>query len=115
TGERKRQGGPPSVEEPFSERGVADPSPANVGPVNAHHQRMSDFTVEVITTTERLSELAGIWKRLTSEAEIEHPFLTYDWIRTWWDCFGAGAELRILLVRAGGEPIAIAPLMRTTE
>ncbi len=72
-------------------------------------------TIEIITTGERLAEIGPLWDQLIARAGLTHPFLTHDWIRTWWECFGSGAELRILLVRADGEPIAIAPFMRTTE
>jgi CelD/BcsL family acetyltransferase involved in cellulose biosynthesis len=72
-------------------------------------------TVEVITTSEGLADLAPIWGQLVCRAGLTHPFLTHEWIRTWWECFGGDAELCVLLVCADGEPIAIAPLMRTTE
>lgn len=72
-------------------------------------------TVEVITTDRAFAELEPVWNNLVAEAGITHPFLTYEWMSTWWECFGDDAELNILLVRAGGEPIAIAPLMRTRQ
>ena len=34
-------------------------------------------------------------------------------MRTWWECFGAGSALHVLVVRAGDRPIAIAPLILT--
>jgi CelD/BcsL family acetyltransferase involved in cellulose biosynthesis len=72
-------------------------------------------TVEVISSTERLAELAPVWDALAARAGITHPFSTHAWIQTWWECFGAGAELVVLLVRCDGEPIAIAPFLRDTE
>lgn len=75
----------------------------------------STCTVEVITSTNALEELRPIWDQLLSQAGLTHPFMTHEWIRTWWECFGGDADLCVLLVRAEGEPIALAPLMRTTE
>src|SRR5437899_9232551 len=75
----------------------------------------SPCTLETITSTSALTELRPVWDRLVAQSALEHPFVTYDWIRTWWECFGVGAQLCVVLVRAEGEPIAIAPFMRTTE
>lgn len=75
----------------------------------------SPCTVEVITTSDGLAELGPVWDQLVARAGVTHPFITHAWIQTWWESFGAGAELFVLLVRADGEPIAIAPFMRVTE
>jgi len=52
-----------------------------------------------------------VWDELVKEAGIDHPFLSHAWVRTWWDCFSAGNELHILVVKTSSEAIAIAPLM----
>ena len=72
-------------------------------------------TVEVITDGQGLADLAPIWDALVARAGMTHPFSTHAWTQTWWESFGADAELLVLLVRANGEPIAIAPFMRVTE
>jgi len=72
-------------------------------------------TIEVVTTDARLAELRHVWDELVDSATVSHPFLSYEWMATWWECFGAGAELRIVIVRAGDEAIAIAPLMETRK
>lgn len=71
--------------------------------------------VEVISTSEGLAGLGPIWDRLVARAGVTHPFVTHAWMQTWWECFGNGAELRVLLVRSDGEPIAIAPFLCRTE
>ena len=68
--------------------------------------------VEVVTDPARLKELAPEWEALAAEASLEHPFLTHDWVETWWEAFGAGRCLHVLVVRDAGRAIAIAPLMR---
>jgi CelD/BcsL family acetyltransferase involved in cellulose biosynthesis len=45
---------------------------------------------------------------------VAHPFLRHEWLRTWWDCFGAGRRLHIVVVKSAGRILAIAPLMRET-
>lgn len=71
------------------------------------------FRVETITDYSSFLDLEPIWNRLVEEAGIDHPFLSHEWVRAWWECFGAGKQLHILVVTAGGEPVAIAPLMLT--
>jgi CelD/BcsL family acetyltransferase involved in cellulose biosynthesis len=53
-----------------------------------------------------------VWDALVQQASPSHPFLSHDWFLAWWNAFGAGAGLYIVVVHEDGEPIAIAPLMR---
>jgi hypothetical protein len=71
--------------------------------------------VETVSTYESLLALEPVWNRLFAEAGIDHPFLRHEWIRTWWECFGEDKQLHVLVVTAGGDPIAIAPLMLCFE
>lgn len=67
--------------------------------------------VEPVTDYESFVGLEQVWNQLADEAGIDHPFLRHEWVRTWWECFGADKNLLILIVKDGTEPIAIAPLM----
>jgi len=69
------------------------------------------LSVERVTEFSTFLALQPLWNRLCDDAGIDHPFLRHEWIRTWWECFGAGKELFVLLVKSGQEIIAIAPLM----
>jgi CelD/BcsL family acetyltransferase involved in cellulose biosynthesis len=71
--------------------------------------------LEVIRTSDELAALGAVWDQLVARAGLNHPFVSHDWIRTWWESFGGDAELCIALVRSGDELIAIAPFMRTME
>jgi CelD/BcsL family acetyltransferase involved in cellulose biosynthesis len=70
------------------------------------------LSVETVSDYEGLLALEPAWNGLVDAAGVGHPFLSHEWIRTWWECFGAGKQLHVLVVRAGSEPVAIAPLMR---
>lgn len=74
---------------------------------------MTALRVEVIGDLESLLAIGPEWDALVARAGIEHPFLNHDWVRTWWECFGACSELYVLAVRSGDELIGLAPLMRT--
>ncbi|HJT19244.1 MAG TPA: GNAT family N-acetyltransferase [Nitrospira sp.] len=67
--------------------------------------------VELIQDEQVFLGMELVWNRLVDEAGLDHPFIRHEWVRTWWECFKPVGALHILLVRQGGEPIAIAPLM----
>jgi CelD/BcsL family acetyltransferase involved in cellulose biosynthesis len=73
--------------------------------------RPSEWTVEVVTEYADFIALEGPWNTLVERAGIDHPFLRHEWVRVWWDCFGAGHRLHIVLVRHRDELVAIVPLM----
>ncbi|MBI3894993.1 MAG: GNAT family N-acetyltransferase [Acidobacteria bacterium] len=73
----------------------------------------SELSIEIISDSDSLIGMESLWNRLLDEAGIDYPFLTHQWVRTWWECFGAGKKLHVLLVKDGDEVIAIAPLMLT--
>ncbi len=72
-----------------------------------------EFTVEVVSREESFLALGPIWNRLVDESAIDHPFLSHEWTLAWWQAFGAGKELRVLVVKLGAKVVAIAPLMLT--
>ncbi len=72
-----------------------------------------EIRVEAISDYRAFLNLEPVWDRLVAKAGLEHPFLEHAWARTWWECFGRGSKLHILLVTAGDDPIAIAPLILT--
>jgi CelD/BcsL family acetyltransferase involved in cellulose biosynthesis len=69
--------------------------------------------VQVVSDAGAFAALEPIWDRVLNSARgaRPHPFLEFQWARTWWECFGAGHTLHILVLWLGDEPIAIAPLM----
>jgi CelD/BcsL family acetyltransferase involved in cellulose biosynthesis len=50
------------------------------------------------------------WNELLRSSEANCPFLTWEWLHTWWKHLGGASALRILAVRDAGELVAIAPL-----
>src|SRR5688500_6138288 len=74
------------------------------------HQRFTP-SVEVITDVSTFVGMESVWNETVERAAIAHPFLRHEWLRTWWDCFGAGRRLHIVVVKDGADVVAIAPLM----
>ncbi|NPV75861.1 MAG: GNAT family N-acetyltransferase [Anaerolineae bacterium] len=72
------------------------------------------ITIETINTTEAFKNLRKEWNRLLEQSPVQSIFLTWEWLYTWWDHFGADKTLHILLARDSSEIVGIAPLMITT-
>jgi CelD/BcsL family acetyltransferase involved in cellulose biosynthesis len=72
-----------------------------------------DLHVDVIRDADNFAMLESEWDALVDRAQIEHPFVRYDWIRTWWECFGADRELYVIAVRSNAVLVALLPLMRS--
>lgn len=67
--------------------------------------------VEVIVTAEGLRRLRPEWDALLRAASADTVFLTWEWLLTWWEVYGAGAQLRVLTARdVAGRLIGLAPL-----
>ena len=70
------------------------------------------FRVDTVTSVEAFLALEPEWTALAAAAGLDHPFLTHEWMRTWWQHFGAGRQLHIVVARdRAGALVAIAPLL----
>ena len=61
------------------------------------------------------SALRPEWDSLLRDSASASPFLTWEWLHTWWIHLAGASQLRMLAVRAGGELIAIAPFQMTSN
>ena len=59
-------------------------------------------SVDIVTDEAAFLDLEAEWNETVDRAGLAHPFLRHEWIRTWWECFGSGGRLHIVVVRAGG-------------
>lgn len=69
--------------------------------------------VETISDYQAFLDLEPVWNQVAEAAGLDHPFLEHAWVRTWWECFGGGSTLQILVLKAGDQTVAIAPLILT--
>jgi CelD/BcsL family acetyltransferase involved in cellulose biosynthesis len=68
-------------------------------------------SVETITEWSAFLDLEPEWNGAVERAGVAHPFLRHEWLRTWWECFGTGRSLHVIVVRRGDFIQAIAPLL----
>lgn len=71
---------------------------------------METLLCDSLTALERAEPA---WRELCSpEGLADHPFWTAEWLTLWWEHFGAGNDMRWVVVRDGARPVALAPLWR---
>jgi CelD/BcsL family acetyltransferase involved in cellulose biosynthesis len=66
--------------------------------------------VELITNPEALPALRPQWEDLLSRCAHVTPFMSYEWITTWWKHFGRPGALRVVCAWDQGELVGIAPM-----
>jgi len=72
--------------------------------------------VNVIETAAELESLREPWSDLLAEDRPRTPFLTWEWMSTWWRHFGGDRRLWILAARdRHGDLIGLAPWMLSTR
>ena len=72
------------------------------------------LTAGCVEGEEAFHRLRPEWDALAERIAWRTPFLRFKWNATWWKHWGAGHQLRIILLRAGdGRLMGIAPLYRS--
>jgi len=56
--------------------------------------------------------LENQWNALLKKSNIDSPFMTFEFISTWWKHFGDDSKLFVLAVYDGEQLVGIAPLMQ---
>jgi CelD/BcsL family acetyltransferase involved in cellulose biosynthesis len=68
--------------------------------------------VERIQDIRRFKEISDTWNELLHSSDQDCPFLTHEWISSWWQCFSEDNSLEVLLFKDKKEkPVGVAPLM----
>jgi CelD/BcsL family acetyltransferase involved in cellulose biosynthesis len=64
-----------------------------------------------ISARPALDALRGEWSSLLGSSRANTLFLTWEWVSTWWEVYGAGSELHVLTARTDdGRLVGVAPL-----
>lgn len=66
--------------------------------------------VRDVHTLTDFDELKEEWDKVVQRLDLPSPFLSWLWHRRWWEAFGGGHCLRILVMEACGETLGVAPL-----
>jgi CelD/BcsL family acetyltransferase involved in cellulose biosynthesis len=74
--------------------------------------------VEVVDSVEALDALAPEWRAAADASVDPNIFLTFEWLRTWWQHFGgdgSGSRLHVVVVRDDEGIVLLAPLYEDTR
>lgn len=67
--------------------------------------------IHEIKDFESFLSLEKSWNSLVAKSPTNSIFLRHEWIRCWWEAYGNGKQLAILLFQEGDDLKGIAPLM----
>jgi CelD/BcsL family acetyltransferase involved in cellulose biosynthesis len=84
--------------------------PLSVLAPDSPHARAS---VERIDQVRDFEALKAPWVELLGASASAGPFLTWEWMYAWWTQLRERSRLNLLVVRIGGQLVAIAPLRLT--
>lgn len=68
---------------------------------------------KIIDTDKGFNDLKDTWSQVLAQSATNHIFLTHEWLSAWWEDYGQGNRLFIIVVEDQDAVIAIAPLMIT--
>jgi CelD/BcsL family acetyltransferase involved in cellulose biosynthesis len=71
---------------------------------------MGKPSLRIICNTSEFITLRDTWNDLLIRSSSNTVFLTWEWMYTWWSCFGKGKELCIIIAEDEGSIVGIAPL-----
>ena len=72
-------------------------------------------SVEAISDRRHFASVADAWDNLARNQARPRLHVSADWLAAWWDCFGHEADVRIVVVREGGDLVVGLPLILTRK
>jgi len=85
----------------------------NLAPMNQteYSHNTTPIAVRMVSTIDEWNRLESDWDRLLPQSEQDQIFLSYSWLRCWWDAFGGDKRLCLLVVTDDAGVKCIAPFM----
>jgi CelD/BcsL family acetyltransferase involved in cellulose biosynthesis len=68
------------------------------------------IAVRTVDSAAQLAALEPSWEALQRDAAVTSIFASFDWQKHWWDHYGGGRPLRLLVARAGDAIVGLLPL-----
>ena len=76
---------------------------------------MSKLQVQELHSIDALKRIATTWHSLLAKTPEASFFQSLTWLQIYWKHYGAGQDLRVLLIKNNQEPLGIVPLVRKSE
>src|SRR5271157_2117020 len=72
------------------------------------------MTILELNQFDELNDFGTDWNQLLSKSLDNHPFLTSQWLTSWWKHFGKDKELKLFAAKSEGKPSIVIPVMYST-
>ncbi|MFN2645875.1 MAG: GNAT family N-acetyltransferase [Burkholderiales bacterium] len=91
---------------------MAHSTPPASRPLASHpgHAGGGDISVQFLSSADEFARLAPDWNRLHEQAAAASVFNSWVWQYQWWQVYGAGQPLRILVALEHGETVGVLAL-----
>ena len=83
--------------------------------VETAESKLAELDVHVVDSVDVLAGMAEAWDSLLERDPDRSPYLTWEWISTWWKHFGNSGSLNVIVLEARGDLVGIIPLWRYTS
>lgn len=76
---------------------------------------MQNIMLRLVREPSEFFTMRDTWNDLLKRSRADTIFLTWEWMYTWWECFGTGKKLFIIIAEDDSGIVGIAPLHITRE
>src|SRR5260221_11509290 len=85
-----------------------------VSPVQQARTGWRVMKLETVQSVEKFMSLRDEWNELVGRSATGFITQTWEWLFTWWEVFGEGRALHIVLARDGERLVGIPPVRSRT-
>jgi len=71
--------------------------------------------IEIIRDENKFYEIRGEWNKLLKRSGSDNPYLTHEWLSSWWKAYRNSQELKVVLFKNQGEITGAIPLVLTKD
>lgn len=75
----------------------------------------TQIKIHLINDTKSFKDIKKDWKVLLQKSPDQDIFLTWEWLFSWWSCYGSQKELQLITAWDGDNLVGIAPFMLYTR
>ena len=74
-------------------------------------ERSGSLNISVVSSLKDFESIEPAWNSLLKRSNVDNPFLTFEWQYTWWEMFGKGKKLYIVVAKIDDQIVGIGPFM----
>jgi len=71
--------------------------------------------IEIIQDENKFYEIGDEWNNLLGKSGSDSPYLTHEWLSSWWKAYRNSQELRVILFKNHGQITGAIPLVLTKD